>query len=119
MLARILTGNRPINDIWSTRHAFIANCTIKENTPQDVFKDLRRCLHFADYWEEDDEIWNKVYEHEKEAAPENTANHRRKFGVLEDGYNRRWQAMVKFCRWMTADEIRIAGWYHSTMMVGP
>ena len=110
MLARMLTGNRSIDDIWSTRHAFSANGPIKESMPQDNFKDLRRCLHFANDWEEDDDRWNKVYEHEKEAAPENTANHSRKFGVLEDGYNRRWQVMMKFGRWMTADESQIAGW---------
>ena len=76
-------------------------------------------MHFADDWEEDDERWNEVYEHEKEAAPENTSNHRQKFGVLEDGYNRRWQAMVKFGRWMTVDKSRIASWYHSLMTVRP
>ena len=87
MLAGMLTANRSIDDIWSTCHTFSANGPIKESMPQDAFKDLCRCLHFADDWEEDDERWNEVYEHKKGAAPENTANHRRKFGVLEYGYN--------------------------------
>ena len=39
--------------------------------------------------------------------------------MLEDGYNRQWQAMVHFGRSMTADESRIAGWYHSPMTMGP
>ena len=41
----------------------------------------------------------------------------RKFGVLDDGYNRQWQAMVKFGRWMTADESRISGWSPSPAIV--
>ena len=119
MLARMVTGNRSIDDISSTHHAFISNGPIKESMPQDAFKYHCRCLYFADNWEEDDERWNKVYEHEKEAAPENTANHRQKFGVPEDGYNRRWQAMVKFGRLVTVDKSRIAGWYHLPMPVVP
>ena len=88
MLDRMVTRNRSIDEIWSTRHAFSANGPIKESMTQDAFKDLRRCLHFADDWEEDDERCNEVYEHEKEAAPDNKANHCQNSGVLEDGYNR-------------------------------
>ena len=38
---------------------------------------------------------------------------------MEYAYNKRWQAIVKFGRWVTADESRVAGWYHSAMTVGP
>ena len=65
LLARMLTRKISIDDIWSTRHAFSANGPIKESMPRDAFKDLLWCLHFADYWEEDDERWNEVYEHKK------------------------------------------------------
>jgi hypothetical protein len=38
---------------------------------------------------------------------------------LEDGYNKRWQAIVNFGKWITTDESRVAGWYHSVMTIGP
>jgi hypothetical protein len=38
---------------------------------------------------------------------------------LEDGYDKRWQAMVNFGKWITTDESRVAGWYHSVMTIGP
>ena len=40
ILARMLTGNRSIDDIWSTSHAFSANGPIKESMHQDDFKDI-------------------------------------------------------------------------------
>ena len=86
---------------------------------QDAFKDLCRCMHFADDWEEDDERWAEVYDDEKEEVDDNTAKHRRKFGQLEDGYTNRWMDMVVFGRRITADESRVARWYHSPMTCGP
>ena len=38
--------------------------------------------------------------------------------MLEDAYNERWQSMVTFGKWLTADESRVAGWYHLPMTVG-
>ena len=32
---------------------------------------------------------------------------------------KRWQAIVNFGRWITTDESRVAGWYHSPMTNGP
>ena len=119
MLGRSLCGGKSIEDIWSTRSTFKAEGAIKESMPQDAFKDLCRCLHFADDWEEDDLQWSHTYPHAKEEPAEDTARHRRKFAVIEDAYNKRWQAIVKFGRWMTADKSRVAGWYHSPMTVGP
>ena len=119
MLGRSLCGGKSIEDIWSTRSTFKAEGSIKESMPQDAFKDLCRCLHFADDWEEEDSQWMDTYPHAKEEPAEDTARHRRKFAVIEDAYNKRWQAIVKFGRWMTADESRVAGWYHSPMTVGP
>ena len=55
VLARALTGNRSVEDIWSTRESLSAVPSIKESMTQDAFKDLCRCMHFADDWEEDDE----------------------------------------------------------------
>jgi len=67
----------------------------------------------------DDAQWKDTYHHAKEEPAEDTARHRRKFAVIEDAYTKRWQAIVRFGRWMTADESRVAGWYYSPMTVGP
>jgi hypothetical protein len=32
---------------------------------------------------------------------------------------KRWQAIVNPGRWITTDESRVAGWYHSVMTFGP
>eukprot|EP00957_Ditylum_brightwellii_P090791 6913795-Ditylum_brightwellii.AAC.1 len=61
--------------------------------PQDTFKDLCWCMHFADDWEEDDVQWNEENHHVKEEPSEDTAHHWRKFGMLEDAYNKQWQAI--------------------------
>jgi hypothetical protein len=34
-------------------------------------------------------------------------------------YLKRWQAIVNPGRWITTDESRVAGWYHSVMTIGP
>jgi hypothetical protein len=52
-------------------------------------------------------------------APPSTASQRLKHGRLEDGNNKRWQAIVNFGKWITTDESRVAGWYHSVMTIGP
>ena len=119
MLARALSGNLSIAGIWDTRSFLRAVGAIKESMTQDASKDLCRYMHFADDWESDDERWSDAYPSEKVEADEGTAKHRRKFAVIEDAYNRRWQAVVKFGRWVTADESRVAGWYHYGMTVGP
>ena len=102
-----------------TQSKLKAVSSIKEAMPQDAFKDLCRCMHFADNWEEVDEQWSEKYHHVKEEPSEETAKHQRKFGILEDGYNKRWQAIVNFGRCVTADKYRADGWYHSPMTLGP
>ena len=83
-------------------------------------RDLTRCLHFSDDWEEEDaEEWEEKYGDGKEEATDTTARHRKKFSMVEDAYNRRWQAIVNFGKWITADESRVAGWYHSVITCGP
>ena len=83
---------------------------------------LTPCLHFADDWEDGsdgDEEWDEKYGDGREQAADTTAKHRKKLSMVEDAYNRRWQAMVNFGKWITADESRVAGWYHSMMTIGP
>ena len=86
---------------------------------KDGFKYLCRCMHFADDWEEEDEVWDDKYKNARESNAQGTTNHQRKFGMIEDGYNCRWQAMVNFVRRATNDKSRIAGWYKSPLTIGP
>ena len=80
-----------------------SNGPIKEAMKKDAFKDLCRCIHFADDWEEQDEGWYEKYDNAKESIAQGTANHQRKFGMLNDGYNCQLQAMVNSGRSMTAN----------------
>ena len=84
LLGHSLSGCGAITDLWSTRDAFSACGSIKENMPQDTFKDLSRCMHFADDWDDDDERWDEVYADEKEEVPEGMARHFSKHRTLEN-----------------------------------
>ena len=120
IIAKMLAGNPSITDMFCTREVFNAVEPVKNCMTLDAMKDLSRCLHFSDDWEEDDEEdWDEHYKDVKVEPDENTALHRRKFSMVEDAYNRRWQAMVNFGKWITADESRVAGWYKSVMTIGP
>ena len=55
----------------------------------------------------------------KEGLKTGTAQYQKKVSLLEDAYNSRWQAIISFGCWLIADEIRLAGWYHSVMTIGP
>jgi hypothetical protein len=50
---------------------------------------------------------------------ENTAHQRQKFFVFKDGFNRQWKECLILRRWLTFDESRVAGWYHSSITQGP
>ena len=69
LLGRSLSGGGEITDLWSKRDAFSACGPIKERLLQDAFKDLSRCMHFADDWDDDNEQWEEVYADEKEEVP--------------------------------------------------
>ncbi|KAL7529127.1 hypothetical protein ACHAWF_002847 [Thalassiosira exigua] len=88
--------------------------------PRDAYQDLHRCMHFTDDWEEEAGVeWDQAYTDPKfEPSPE-VAKHRRKYDHVEDGFNRRWKDCVNFGRWMTGDESRKAGWYHSDKTMVP
>ena len=55
--------------------------------PQDAYKDLYRCMHIANDWEEDSEQWTKVYGFDKDEVAKGMAKHCQKLSLLEDGYN--------------------------------
>ena len=88
--------------------------------PQDAFKDIHRCMHFSDDWDDDADCeWDEVYSDERVNASPTVAHHRRKFEHIEDAFNERWKAILNFGRWITADESRVAGWYNSGITIGP
>ena len=89
--------------------------------PQNCLQDLIRLLYFVDDWEiEEDENWDDnmfnypKYDNHDDA---DTAPHRVKFWIIETEYVKRWQQCVKFGLWITADEPRLDGWYHSGITI--
>jgi hypothetical protein len=119
-LGRMLNGGRSIDQIFSTREMLDDVPSIQASMTKGALEDLTICLHYSDDWDpEDDGVWDDIYDDAKVVAPPSTASHRLKHGRLEDGYNKRWQAIVNFGKWITTDESRVAGWYHSVMTIGP
>ena len=119
LLAKMLAGNPSDRQAFSSREVFNAVEPIKNSMTLNAVQDLKRCLHFSDDWEDDDDDWDEEYTDCKIEAPDGTAQHRKKFSMLEDAYNRRWQSIVTFGKWLTADESRVAGWYHLVITEGP
>ena len=96
MLARMLSGDPSISNMYDTRSWFNHCAPAVEAMPRDCLQDLYRLLHFVDDWEiYDDDNWNHVYDHIKQEEKEGTATHRTKIGLFEDGYTERWQKCVK------------------------
>ena len=120
-MGRMLRGFPSIDGTWSTRESLTAIGAVKESMPKDAFQDIYRCMHFSDDWdEEDDDVdWDAVYGDKKVGPSADAAQHRRKFDHIEDGFNKRWKECVTFGQWVTCDESRVAGWYHSVMTIGP
>ena len=126
MMAGILQGDASIKDMYSTRSWFKHNAPAVDSMPRDCLQDLTWLLHFVDDWEiEEDENWDDTFyyphydNHEDDDVTDDTAPHRVKFGIIETEYVKRWQQCVKFGWWITANESRLAGWYHSGMTIGP
>jgi hypothetical protein len=86
-LAKMLMGNRSINQIFCSREFFNAVPPIQEAMPKNALEDLTVCLHYSDDWECDD-IWDDVYDDPKVEADASMASHQLKHGILEDGYNK-------------------------------
>ena len=52
---------------------------VKESMSQDAYKDIYRCMHFSDDWEEEEDIvWDKVYADTKYEPSPDAAKHRKK-----------------------------------------
>ena len=119
-MARMIRGFPSITETWSTRESLDAIGAVKECMHQDAYKDIHHCMHFSDDWElEGDEDWNAIYPDEKYEPSPDSPQHKRKFDHMENGFNERWKECVHFGRWVTADESRVAGWYNSSITIGP
>ena len=119
-LVRAIKGLPSIDDCWNTREALDAIGTAKESMPRGAFADMHRCMHFADDWDEEDgDIWTDSFSDSKVESPSDSAWHRRKFGMVEDAFNRRWKEAVTSGRRLTMDESRTPGWYHGPITQGP
>ena len=86
-LAKMLMGNRSIEQIFCSREYFNAVPPIQECMPKNALEDLTICLHYSDDWECDDN-WDDIYDDPKVEADASMASHRLKHGILEDGYNK-------------------------------
>jgi len=118
--AKMLMSNRSIDQMFLTREIFDAVPSLQASMTKNALEDLTACLHYSDDWDVmSDDDWEDTYGDPKVEADVSTAAHRLKHGLLEDAYNNRWQAVVDFGKWITADESRVAGWYHSAMTIGP
>jgi hypothetical protein len=119
-LARSNDGFSASNDnSLSTRDPLEAIGPLKECMPRDAFRDMYCCMHFNDdFDEESPDEWSDVYFDKKHSLPA-TARHRKKFSDVEDTICQRWMEYVNFGMWVTFDESRFAGWYNSTMTIGP
>ena len=53
-IARMLSGNRSIAQMFNTREWFNAVASISEAMPEDALKDLSRCLRYVDDWEDEE-----------------------------------------------------------------
>ena len=60
LLGQMFDGNPPMNQMFSTRDMFDACEPIKQSMTLDCFKDMVRCLHFSDDWDEHNEEWDTI-----------------------------------------------------------
>jgi hypothetical protein len=88
-LAKMLMGNRSIEQIFCSREYFNAVIAIQESMPKNALEDLTSCLHYSDDWEpKNNDNWDDVYGDLKVVADSSMATHRLKHGMLEDAYNK-------------------------------
>ena len=109
----MMHGHPSMVHSWSTRDSLFHVGPCAESMPLDAFMDMHRCLHFEVDWDEDaDANYEKV-------EPSATAKHRVKFGMVEDAFNKHWKELLTYCLRITFDESRVAGWYTSSITIGP
>ena len=85
----MLYGNRSIEQMFCTRDIFNAIPSIQASMTKNCLEDLTACLHYSDDWLlMGDGVWSDYYDDPKVEAKPGTANHRLKFALLEDAYNK-------------------------------
>ena len=77
--ARMLRGFPPICKTWSTRESLDAVGAVKESMPKDAFRDMYRCLHFCDDWEDNDGVnWEDKHLDDKYEKSPDSAKYQEK-----------------------------------------
>ena len=113
MMARMLQGDTSVPDMYSIRSWFNHNAPAVDSMPRDCLQDLTWLLHFVDDWELDDNNfkWDELFDFPKHDHDHDdyAASHCIKWALIEDAYVKRWQDCVKFGKWVTAGELRLAG----------
>ena len=119
-MGRMLKGFPSIEETWSTRDSLSAVGPVIESMTQDQYIDIHRCMHFSDDFDAVDAVeWDTIYDDPRYAPSPDSPKHQKKYGHIEDGFNYRWKECVHFGKWVTVDESRVAGWYHSCITIGP
>jgi hypothetical protein len=104
-LCKMLMGNRSIEHIFCIKEIFNAVPSIQASITKKALEDLTGCLHYSDDWElMGAPNWDDIYDNPKVEADTSMVSHRVKHGILEDGYNKRWQTTVNPGKWITTDE---------------
>ena len=120
--ACMMRGHLLIENSWSTRDSLHHVGPYAGSMPLSAFKDMHRCLHFVDDWEEDaDAGWKDVYLNEN-VELQATAKHHVQFGMVEDTFNKRWKELVTYGQHITFEEYgksRVAGWHNFSITIGP
>ena len=58
----MLHGFPSIDKTWYTLESLNSIGTVKEIITKDAFQDLYRCLHFTDYWDDEEGVeWDDIY----------------------------------------------------------
>ena len=113
-MASIFSSNTLINNMFSICKCLDSVPCVKEARTQDAYKDLNHCIHFVDNCEGDSDAEWEEYFHDTKVEVDNAAvSHWSKLGIVEDGFNSRWQEVIIFGRWLTTDESQVTGWYKS------
>ena len=109
--------------MYSSRSWFKHNAPAVDSMPRNCSQDLIWLLHFVDDWEiEEDGNWDDIIDYPRydNHDDDDTTLHRVKFEIIETEYIKQCQQCVmKFGCWITADELRLAGWYHLGITIGP
>jgi hypothetical protein len=115
----MMCGHPSTEDVWSIRETLSHIGACAESMPINAFQHMHQCLHFADDWEENgDTNWEDLYLDETLPTPA-TDKHKAKFIMVKDTFNVHWKELVSHGLHITFDKSRVAGWYTSSITIGP